>query len=41
MPKPLSSIFAAKAKLHSTIKKLKISGIEVNEISEITGETEE
>jgi len=31
----------AKAKLHSTIKKLKISGMEVNEIAEITGETEE
>jgi len=31
----------AKAKLHSTIKKLKISGMEVNEIADITGETEE
>ncbi len=29
----------AKAKLHSTIKKLKISGMEVSDISDITGET--
>ncbi len=31
----------AKAKLHSTIKKLKISGMEVNEIADITGESVE